>query len=634
MNPSDGNAAAANLTGRVNRVAAPGGVKSAPKKLTIKPFKAKPKVPDNFEETTWNKLHGAVRAVHAKQPVESSLEELYQAVEDMCLQKLGKNLYGHLEEACKLHVASKIKGLLAQGQCSPVVFLSFVEDCWKDHCSQMLTVRSIFLYLDRTYVIQTQGVASLWDMGLGLFRSHLAQHAEVERKTVEGLLSLVESERSGETVNRALLKNLLRMFSSLGIYAESFEKSFLQQTQGFYHGEGARYMEQTDVPDYLVHCEQRLREETDRCHEYLDASTRKPLIAIVEAELLQRHTAAMLEKGFDPLMDAARTSDLSRMYSLLGRVDAHKPLQQALSTYVKRTGRGVVTNEDEDANMVASLLELKERLDSMVEEAFGRNEGFAGALKEAFESFINQPGQRQSRPAELIAKFIDGKLRSGNKGQSDEELEALLDKVLILFRYIQGKDVFEAFYKKDLAKRLLLGRSASIDAEKSVISKLKTECGSQFTNKIEGMFKDIDLSRDIMNSFRSSATARAKLPPGIEMNVHVLTTGYWPTYTPMEVRMPVELSQYQDIFKDFYLSKHSGRRLMWQCSLGHCVLKSRFPKGTKELSVSLFQAVVLMLFNDVDSLTYTDIKDATGIEEKELKRTLQSLACGKVGCIL
>jgi cullin-4 len=32
--------------------------------------------------------------------------------------------------------------------------------------------------------------------------------------------------------------------------------------------------------------------------------------------------------------------------------------------------------------------------------------------------------------------------------------------------------VFEAFYKKDLAKRLLLGKSASIDAEKSMISKV------------------------------------------------------------------------------------------------------------------------------------------------------------------
>lgn len=42
-----------------------------------------------------------------------------------------------------------------------------------------------------------------------------------------------------------------------------------------------------------------------------------------------------------------------------------------------------------------------------------------------------------------------------------------------MFWKITGKDVFEAFYKKDLAKRLLVGKSASVDAEKSMLSKLK-----------------------------------------------------------------------------------------------------------------------------------------------------------------
>lgn len=42
------------------------------------------------------------------------------------------------------------------------------------------------------------------------------------------------------------------------------------------------------------------------------------------------------------------------------------------------------------------------------------------------------------------------------------------------------------------------------------------------------------------------------------------------------------------------------------------------------------QAVVLMLFNDVDSLSLADISEASGIEDKELRRTLQSLACGRI----
>ena len=65
-----------------------------------------------------------------------------------------------------------------------------------------------------------------------------------------------------------------------------------------------------------------------------------------------------------------------------------------------------------------------------------------------------------------------------------------------------GKDVFEAFYKKDLAKRLLVGKSASVDAEKSMLSKLKQECGAAFTSKLEGMFKDMELSKDVLLHFK------------------------------------------------------------------------------------------------------------------------------------
>lgn len=52
---------------------------------------------------------------------------------------------------------------------------------------------------------------------------------------------------------------------------------------------------------------------------------------------------------------------------------------------------------------------------------------------------------------------MDGKLK-GEKGIREEDVELVLDRVMVLFRYIGSKDVFEAFYKKDLSKRLLLGQ--------------------------------------------------------------------------------------------------------------------------------------------------------------------------------
>src|SRR6218665_738339 len=56
---------------------------------------------------------------------------------------------------------------------------------------------------------------------------------------------------------------------------------------------------------------------------------------------------------------------------------------------------------------------------------------------------------------------------------SEKEIENVLDKSMVLFRFLQEKDVFERYYKQHLAKRLLLNKSVSDDSEKNMISKLK-----------------------------------------------------------------------------------------------------------------------------------------------------------------
>lgn len=51
------------------------------------------------------------------------------------------------------------------------------------------------------------------------------------------------------------------------------------------------------VSDYLLHCERRLGDESDRCTSYLDASsTRRPLLAVLERELVEVHAQALLDK--------------------------------------------------------------------------------------------------------------------------------------------------------------------------------------------------------------------------------------------------------------------------------------------------------------------------------------------------
>lgn len=82
-------------------------------------------------------------------------------------------------QVCDAHISAQLQQLASSQTSSPQLFLEQMNQCWQDHCSQMLTIRSIFLYLDRTYVISDSAVRSIFDMGLRLFQLHLATHPEV-----------------------------------------------------------------------------------------------------------------------------------------------------------------------------------------------------------------------------------------------------------------------------------------------------------------------------------------------------------------------------------------------------------------------------------------------------------------------
>lgn len=76
---------------------------------------------------------------------------------------------------------------------------------------------------------------------------------------------------------------------------------------------------------------------------------------------------------------------------------------------------------------------------------------------------------------------------------------------MVVFKYIEDKDVFQKFYSKMLAKRLVQHMSASDDAEASMISKLKQACGFEYTSKLQRMFQVSQMKRNspdrIHNSF-------------------------------------------------------------------------------------------------------------------------------------
>ena len=73
---------------------------------------------------------------------------------------------------------------------------------------------------------------------------------------------------------------------------------------------------------------------------------------------------------------------------------------------------------------------------------------------------------------------------------------------MTVFKYVEDKDVFQKFYSKMLAKRLVNFTSSSEDAESMMISKLKDACGYEYTSKLQRMFTDVNVSKDLNDEFK------------------------------------------------------------------------------------------------------------------------------------
>jgi len=272
------------------------------------------------------------------------------------------------------------------------------------------------------------------------------------------------------------------------------------------------------------------------------------------------------------------------------------------------------------------VLELKDKFNRVWSEAFSSDRELETAVVEGFEGFINT----NPKAPEFISLFIDENLKKGVKDKTDLEVDVALDKTITVFRYLSDKDVFERYYKGHLAKRLLLGRSVSDDAERQMLGKLKVECGHQFTQKLEGMFNDIKLSAETMDGYRTHLARTTA--PSVAISVTVMTSTYWPSAANATCTLPEVLVKATKSFEMYYLSKHTGRRLTWQPSMGTADVRVQFKSRKHDLTVSTIALVILLLFEDLkedDFLMYEEIKTTTNISDNELSRNLQSLACGK-----
>jgi len=243
---------------------------------------------------------------------------------------------------------------------------------------------------------------------------------------------------------------------------------------------------------------------------------------------------------------------------------------------LQETVKSIVKDPSQDENMVHRLLDLKASAEGAINTCFVDsspggtvdnvepaspksptlsplaststlpplvrvpNKDFSYALADALTQGFKA---RRSKPAEMIARYLDKAMRKGQGVQSSGEYQANLERALELYRHSDDRDVFRTFYHRQLAKRLLIGKSASWDVEKAMVRMLKERkwypvaftihrisltCFSGYDPDFdlgESMFRDLSLSDDLMREYDHRIKQNKKKG---YLTVMVLQRSAWP----------------------------------------------------------------------------------------------------------
>ncbi|XP_004294382.1 PREDICTED: cullin-1-like [Fragaria vesca subsp. vesca] len=576
---------------------------------------------------------------------------VYSTIYDMCTQhtpNYSPQLYDKYRESLEEYTVAEVLPAIAEKHGEFMLRELVVR--WGNHKVLVRWLSHFFSYLDRWYV-RTKNLPKLKEAGLVVFRDKV--YEKVKSNVVGCVIDILGKERGGEQIDRGLLKNVVDVFvgvgmGGMGCYEADFEEGMVEHSGEYYSRKAASWILEDTCPEYMVKVEECLRRERERACQYFHSSSEQKLVERVHHELLVVHARQLFDKedsGCRALIRGDKVEDLSRMFRLYHKVPKGlEPVGDVFREHVTDEGKALV-QQAEDAlssqqgskgavaevglTLVRNILELHDKYMAYVNGCFMNQSVFHKALKVAFEVFCNK-SVAGSSSAELLAVFCDSLLKKGTSEKlSDETIEETLEKVAVLLAYYSDKDLFAEFCRKKLAHRLLFDRSANQDHETSFLSKLKQQCGGQFTSKMQTMVTDMALAKDMRTNFEQYVGTNPSIKPGIDLTVTVLRTGSWPSYKSSALNLPEEMVKCVEVFKGFYGSQMKDRKLVWIYSLGTCNLIGKFEPKPIELVVSTYQGALLLLFNHADRLSFSEISTQLNLTNEDLVRVLSSLSCAK-----
>lgn len=342
-------------------------------------------------------------------------------------------------------------------------------------------------------------------------------------------------------------------------------------------------------------------------HEWAELLGEAAVPDVVATKVVRPHQEALAD-ALSYFFDRQDTQRIQSCYAIFDDAGILPVLYATMRRHVELRVKDMMHSTD-DSVLMEKLCQQHHIWQGLWKTSLHADPMMRDAIHDGLEHGLSLRGTHM---AQLLAQFADAQLRQG--------IDTWIDDMLLIFRCLYEKDVFEVSYRLAFARRLLQQRSH--EAELVMLERLRQECGPDYTRQLETMHKDMTVSNELQNEFDS-----ADMP--FEFDVRVLSQSHWPAYEEIPVSLPPEMTSVLEQYEAFYESKYRARSLHWYHALGSVVMHADLGRaGVKELVVNTLQAVVLLAFSTRHVLSYTDLATCTGLPPAALHATLQSLTCG------
>lgn len=390
--------------------------------------------------------------------------------------------------------------------------------------------------------------------------------------------------------------------------------------------------------DSVADIQQRWDQETRRAEQYLGAETLPAVKDVLKRALLEPAREQMYGLFEGALVgDEHPAAAVGQIYRVLA---ARRTLLPPLRIYLERgllsraTLRGALVPAAADGRdaffaFFRRVHDLHRESEALLAEALGASAELQAARDAAFRQLLRAPDMRASEAlAEHLAAWADALLLA-------EDAPAV-GVLVALLHFIQEKMLFQAAYQRLLARRLLAGTYARA-LEDQTLAALKAALGAGYSQPLERMVADMELSAELSAELAAPPSRRGKQPrlshsppPGPPASYHILTQAVWPLQRAPEPALPAAFAPVADAFAQHYRAKHPRRLLYWHPLLSTVELEAVFGGRAYQLRLTLLQYTALEALGAAADPAAAALQ--AGLDAATLAAALQPLV--QVGLVL